>query len=111
LKSTRERTTEELQRLLDRIESPNGKISDYQLRDLRSAILGDQLALFYHERGEKAIGKLYQSTMNPNPVGKPSQVMVESWGPEANKVQALLETLKRDFKFTFDERTRKTCSF
>jgi hypothetical protein len=33
--------------------------------------------------------------------------MVAKWGKEAEKVQALVETMKRDYKFTFDERTRK----
>jgi hypothetical protein len=37
--------------------------------------------------------------------------MVDAWGKEANKVQALLETLKKEFKFTFDQRTTKACGF
>jgi hypothetical protein len=102
---------EEWQRLMDKIETSHGKLSYDDLRGYRCAILSDQLELFYYERGDKAIGLLYRSTVNPRPVGKPSKRMVEAWGKEANKVQALLETLKKEYQFTFDERTRKACGF
>jgi Leucine-rich repeat (LRR) protein len=108
---SRDRVVEELKNLLNLIERPNAKLTPDQLRSLRSGILGDQLTLFYYERGDKALGMLYRSTMNPRPTEKPSPRLVEAWGAEANKVQALLETLKKEFKFTFDERTQKACGF
>ena len=102
----RNRVTAELKRLLDELEaSPNGFYSP----NLRTGILADQLMLFYYARGEEAIGRLYRSTINPHPVGKPSKRMVALWRKSANQVQALVETLKRDYKFTFDERTRTAC--
>jgi hypothetical protein len=73
----------------------------------RSGILTEQMTVFYFDLGEEAIGRLYRSTIDPHPVGNPSASMVAKWGKEAEKVQALVETVKRDYKFTFDERTRK----
>jgi hypothetical protein len=39
--------------------------------------------------------------------------MIRAWRTEAeaNKVQSLLETVKRDYKITFDEQTRMVCGF
>jgi hypothetical protein len=110
--STRSHTTEELKRLLDGIEAlPAG--SQNEAYRFRTAILSDQLELFYFEHGENAIARLYRSTTNPHPIRKPSQTMVNAWRTEAeaNKVEALLEVLKQEFKFTFDKRTRAACGF
>jgi Leucine-rich repeat (LRR) protein len=109
----RSELTAELTNLLKAMVLPdtNTKVSHDQLRSLRCAILGDQLELFYFDHGDKALGVLYRSTMNPRPAAKPSPRMVEAWGAEANKVQALLETMKKEFNFKFDERTQKVCGF
>jgi hypothetical protein len=107
----RERVADELKRLIDKIEMSHGKLAYDVLRGYRCAILSTQLELFYYERGDKAIGRLYRSTINPHPVGKPSKRMVEAWGKEANKVQALLETLKKEYQYSFDERTHNACGF
>jgi hypothetical protein len=101
----------DVERLLNDIERPKSKLSKHELYLLRSSLLAIQLDLFALDHGEKAIGVLYRSTMNPRPAAKPSPRIVEAWGAEANKVQALLETLKKEFTFTFDERTRKACGF
>jgi hypothetical protein len=111
----RVRVMEEIKRLTESIDgSANGNYSRdqlLQLRRRRQALLGLHLDLVYYEHGEKAIGRLYRSTINPHPLDKPSPGMVEIWGKEANKVQALLESLRKEYKVTFDERTRKACGF
>jgi len=88
---------------VDKLEAePNGFYSP----NFRSAILTVAVTFVCHAYGEEAIGRLYRSTINPHPKGKPSQRMVALWGRQANQVQALVETLERDYKVTFDERTR-----
>ncbi len=78
---------------------------------MRCGVLSDQLGLFYYAKGDNAIGHLYRSTTNPHPAEKPSPRLREIWGAEATKVQALLETLKKDYNYTFDARTRAACGF
>jgi hypothetical protein len=80
---------------------------------LRTAILSDQLALLYFHLGEKAITRLYQSTINPHPRSRPSQAMVQAWATEAEaeKIEAFLDVLKGAYNFTFDQETRKACAF
>jgi hypothetical protein len=80
---------------------------------LRTAILSEQIGLLYFHFGEKAITKLYESTINPHARGKPSQAMAKAWLTEAEalKIEALLDILKRDFNFTFDQETRAACVF
>jgi hypothetical protein len=48
----RDSVTQELKRLMERIEKPKTKLSRNELHDLRSGILGVQLQLFYHDHGE-----------------------------------------------------------
>jgi hypothetical protein len=108
---SRSDTMKELERLLATIEaSPGDRRNAYELR---CGILGDQIARLYFDLGEKAIGRLYRSNINPHPVHKPNRRLVEAWNGEgeAVKVEALLETLKQDYNFTFDKRTRSACGF
>jgi hypothetical protein len=95
-------------RLCEKIEaSPDGPKSF----NIRSSILSEELNVLYFALGEEAIGRLYRSTMDAHPVSKPSKRMRAVWGKSANQVQAIEETLKREYKFTFDERTRTACGF
>ncbi len=93
-------------RLCQKIEAaPN----DPQVFQYRSSILSEEMNLAYFDLGEEAVGVLYRCTANPRPAGKPSAQMAAAWGKSANQVQALVETLQRDYKFTFDPRTRAAC--
>ncbi len=102
---TRARMMAEAGRLLERIEASHDIPNSYSSR---CGLLSDRLGVLYFDLGEEAIGRLYGSTIKPLPTRKPSKEMIDAWRTEAEarKVQALLEMLKHDYKFTFDQRTR-----
>jgi hypothetical protein len=103
-------TVESIKRCLDSVEaSLHGPRED--LFKARSYLLSNLIDQVYYDHGDKAIGKLYRSTIRPHPVAKPSRAMVDAWGSEADKVQALLEVLKKDYKITFAKRTRAALCF
>lgn len=81
------------------------------LRNQRREILSKELGILYFDLGDKAISRLYRCTCHAHPVSQPSAKLVAAWGTEAEQVQALLETLKREYKFTLDEQTRVACGF
>lgn len=65
------------------------------------AILSTQIDILYFDLGEQAIQRLYQSTISPHPVSQPNKQLVYVWDGLANQVQALLETLTREYKYKF----------
>ena len=102
----REDSVKNIAALCQKIEAdPNGpKAFEY-----RTAILGEELNIASYDLGEEAVGRLYRNNINPRPAGKPSAAMVSVWGKSAVHVQALMETLTRDYSFTIDDRIRKAC--
>ena len=102
----REDSVKNIAVLCQKIEAePNGpKTFEY-----RTAVLGEELNIASYDLGEEAVGRLYRSNINPSPAGKPSAAMNSVWGKSAVHVQALMETLTRDYQFTIDDRIRKAC--
>ena len=105
--TTRAETLEWYHTHLEKLET----CSRSELAALCGYLLGDQVTLLYFDHGEEALKRLYRSTIDPRPVSKPSRRLVAIWGESANQVQALLETMKREYGFTFDRQTYAAFGF
>ncbi len=89
----KESASENQSQLVKTIETSGGA----DLHNKCRAILGEQMTIVYFDLGEEAVQRLYRSTISPHPVSKPSQQLVNVWGPSAARVEALLEVLKREY--------------
>lgn len=74
-----------------------------EVRGLCTGILYRKMGIAYFDLGKEAIPTLYQSTFAPveleNP---PSEILKTVWGSQADQVQALLETLQREYQYKLD---------
>jgi hypothetical protein len=93
----KESSSENMNRLIKAVETSGGP----DLHNKCRAILSEQMTILYFDLGEEAIQKLYRSTISPHPASQPNKQLVNVWGPSATRVQALLEILKREYKYNF----------
>jgi len=93
----KESSVENQNRLIKAVETSVGS----DLHNKCRAILGEQMTILYFDLGEEAIQKLYRSTISPHPLSQPNKQLATVWGPSTARVQALLEILKREYKYSF----------
>jgi len=83
------------------------KMSESELNDNGcKLILAYEIMVAYFDLGEDAIKNLYRLSMatEPRPIAKPNQKLVNVWGDvNARKVQVILETLKKDYNYSFTD--------
>ncbi len=72
-----------------------------EVHDPCRAILAEEMTVAYFDLGEEGVQRLYRSTISPHPASKPNQQLVNVWGPSAARVEALLELLKIEYKYSF----------
>lgn len=85
---------EQNQMLMEQINQASGD----ELRSACHAALSIHLTNAYFVLGEGAIQALYRSTINPQPVNSPNEKLTSIWTTAAQQIQALLETLRNNFK-------------
>jgi len=64
-------------------------------------ILANHITMAYFDLGEDATVSMYKSTISPNPVTPPNDILSSIWGADAVKVQMVLEKLGEN-KYSLD---------
>jgi len=95
--------TDDFRLSLERSIAQAGTASGDVLVNLCRGILSDKLSLAYLDLGANAFRPLYRSTIPPQKIlTPPGTGMTAVWGAYAPATEALVETLRNDFKYTID---------
>lgn len=65
-------------------------------------LLARKTTIAFFDLGPQAVAPLYQSTINPSESIIPNASLVTVWGTYARQIEALLETLEQDYKYSID---------
>ena len=98
-----DRSAPDLNVVLENNQTQAKTASGTQLLDLCIGILSRKMTIAYFDLGAGAITSLYRSTMPPlKNATSPDAKLAGVWRGYAPQVEALRETLQRDFKYTLD---------
>ncbi len=97
------RSSENLNAAVEGLEKEAREASGADLTNLCIGLLQRKITIAYFDLGEGAIMMLYRSTIAPSAgLTPPDARQVEIWGGYAPQVDALMETLERQFKYRVD---------
>jgi len=98
-----DRSAENLNVFLESLQTEVKKAGGTELTNLCIGILMRRMTIAYFDLGASAITPLYRSTIPPwKNTTSPDAKLVEVWGVYAGQIEALRETLQRDFRYTMD---------
>jgi hypothetical protein len=91
--------TVNLEFLLGKVKTSTGA----ELADYCRGILMRKVTIAYFDLGPDAVSSIYRSTIPPvQPLSTPGELLVSTWDSDADRVQALLETLRDDYKYSLN---------
>jgi hypothetical protein len=98
------RDAEDLNQNLDFLLGKIGTADKSELIGICRGIINRKMGIAYFDLGKGAIATLYKSTIDPVKLGNPpSKILISIWGSkDAEKVQALLESLQRNYKYSLN---------
>jgi hypothetical protein len=83
---------------LEKVKTASGQ----ELIDNCRGILMRKTTIAFFDLGPQAVAPLYQSTINPPESITPNPNLTTVWGAYAQQIEALLETLEQDYKYSID---------
>jgi hypothetical protein len=98
-----DRTSENLNIILEFLLNDVKTAGGAELANMCIGILSRKMTIAYFDLGEKAVTRLYRSTIKPlKNLAPPNAKMVEVWGGYAQQVEALLERIDQEYKYRLD---------